>query len=157
VHVVLYAFYFYLYVLPQLLYSTRKERSSGIAGMAVNHNRFLKGDKPSGQIHHQLLKMLALEAQNGSVPFGVHQASPLPVACLFIQRICQNSPQQFTQPLWIEGSEVLGPQYFVSKSKSGASSDTTLSIPLPAAMLPKKVNIAIEGQASGQKQLGTSK
>jgi HSP20 family protein len=32
-----------------------------------------------------------------------------------------------------------------------------LSIPLPAAMLPKKVNIAIEGQANGQKQLGTSK
>ena len=30
-----------------------------------------------------------------------------------------------------------------------------LTIPLPAAMQPKKVNIAIEGQASGQKQLGT--
>jgi HSP20 family protein len=30
-----------------------------------------------------------------------------------------------------------------------------LSVPLPAAMLPKKVNIAIEGQASGQKQIGT--
>jgi len=32
-----------------------------------------------------------------------------------------------------------------------------LSIPLPASVLPKKVNIAIEGQASGQKQLGTNK
>jgi HSP20 family protein len=32
-----------------------------------------------------------------------------------------------------------------------------LSIPLPASMQPKKVNIAIEGQASGQKQLGTTK
>jgi len=32
-----------------------------------------------------------------------------------------------------------------------------LSIPLPAEVLPKKVNIAIEGQASGQKQLGTTK
>jgi HSP20 family protein len=32
-----------------------------------------------------------------------------------------------------------------------------LSIPLPTAALPKKVNIAVEGQASGQKQLGTSK
>ena len=32
-----------------------------------------------------------------------------------------------------------------------------LSVPLPAAVLPKKVNIAIEGQANGQKQLGTSK
>jgi HSP20 family protein len=32
-----------------------------------------------------------------------------------------------------------------------------LSIPLPASMLPKKVNIAVEGQASGQKQIGTSK
>jgi HSP20 family protein len=30
-----------------------------------------------------------------------------------------------------------------------------LSIPLPASMQPKKVNIAIEGQASGQKQLGS--
>jgi HSP20 family protein len=32
-----------------------------------------------------------------------------------------------------------------------------LSIPLPAEMLPKKVNIAIEGQASGQQQLDTTK
>ena len=32
-----------------------------------------------------------------------------------------------------------------------------LSIPLPAEVLPKKVNIAIEGQATGQKQLGTTK
>jgi HSP20 family protein len=32
-----------------------------------------------------------------------------------------------------------------------------LSIPLPAEMLPKKVNIAIEGQPNGQKQLGTTK
>jgi HSP20 family protein len=32
-----------------------------------------------------------------------------------------------------------------------------LSIPLPAAMLPKKVNIAVEGQTSGQKQIGTTK
>jgi len=32
-----------------------------------------------------------------------------------------------------------------------------LSIPLPAEVLPKKVNIAIEGQANGQKQLGTAK
>src|SRR5215208_159311 len=32
-----------------------------------------------------------------------------------------------------------------------------LSIPLPASALPKKVNIAIEGQASEQKQLGTTK
>jgi HSP20 family protein len=32
-----------------------------------------------------------------------------------------------------------------------------LSVPLPAAMLPKKVNIAIEGQTKGQKQLGTTK
>ena len=32
-----------------------------------------------------------------------------------------------------------------------------LSIPLPAEVLPKKVNIAIEGQANGQKQLGTTK
>ena len=31
-----------------------------------------------------------------------------------------------------------------------------LSIPLPAEVLPKKVNIAIEGQANGQKQLGTT-
>ena len=30
-----------------------------------------------------------------------------------------------------------------------------LAIPLPAAMQPKKVNIAVEGQASGQKQLGS--
>ncbi len=32
-----------------------------------------------------------------------------------------------------------------------------LSIPLPAEVLPKKVNIAIEGQGKEQKQLGTSK
>jgi HSP20 family protein len=32
-----------------------------------------------------------------------------------------------------------------------------LTVPLPAEMLPKKVNIAIEGQTSGQKQLGTTK
>jgi hypothetical protein len=32
-----------------------------------------------------------------------------------------------------------------------------LSIPLPAEVLPKKVNIAIEGQANRQKQLGTAK
>ena len=32
-----------------------------------------------------------------------------------------------------------------------------LAIPLPASVLPKKVNIAIEGQASNQKQLGTTK
>jgi len=32
-----------------------------------------------------------------------------------------------------------------------------LSIPLPAEVQPKKVNIAIEGQANRQKQLGTSK
>ena len=32
-----------------------------------------------------------------------------------------------------------------------------LSIPLPASMQPKKVNIAIEGQGKTQKQLGTTK
>jgi HSP20 family protein len=32
-----------------------------------------------------------------------------------------------------------------------------LSIPLPASVLPKKVNIAIEGQTNGQKHLGTTK
>jgi HSP20 family protein len=32
-----------------------------------------------------------------------------------------------------------------------------LSIPLPASAQPQKVNIAIEGQAGGQKQLGTTK
>jgi len=32
-----------------------------------------------------------------------------------------------------------------------------LSVPLPAEVLPKKVNITIEGQPNGQKQLGTSK
>ena len=32
-----------------------------------------------------------------------------------------------------------------------------LSVPLPAAMQPKKVNIAIEGQTKEQKQLGTTK
>jgi len=32
-----------------------------------------------------------------------------------------------------------------------------LSVPLPESVLPKKVNIAIEGQANGQKQLGTTK
>ena len=32
-----------------------------------------------------------------------------------------------------------------------------LSIPLLAEVLPKKVNIAIEGQANGQKHLGTTK
>jgi len=32
-----------------------------------------------------------------------------------------------------------------------------LSIPLPAEVLPKKVNIAIEGQAKEQKHLGTTK
>jgi HSP20 family protein len=32
-----------------------------------------------------------------------------------------------------------------------------LSVPLPVSVLPQKVNIAIEGQASGQKHLGTSK
>jgi HSP20 family protein len=32
-----------------------------------------------------------------------------------------------------------------------------LSIPLPESVLPKKVNIAIEGQPNGQKQLGTTK
>jgi HSP20 family protein len=32
-----------------------------------------------------------------------------------------------------------------------------LSIPVPASMQPKKVNIAIEGQTSGQKQIGTAK
>src|SRR5215210_7530743 len=32
-----------------------------------------------------------------------------------------------------------------------------LSVPLPASVLPKKVNIAIEGQAKQQKQLGTTK
>jgi len=32
-----------------------------------------------------------------------------------------------------------------------------LSIPLPAEMLPKKVTIAIEGQANGQQQLDTTK
>jgi len=31
-----------------------------------------------------------------------------------------------------------------------------LSVPLPAEMLPKKVNIAIEGQPNKQKQLGTT-
>jgi HSP20 family protein len=31
-----------------------------------------------------------------------------------------------------------------------------LSIPLPASILPKKVNIAIDGQANGQKQIGTA-
>ena len=31
-----------------------------------------------------------------------------------------------------------------------------LSVPLPVSVLPKKVTIAIEGQASGQKQLDTS-
>ena len=32
-----------------------------------------------------------------------------------------------------------------------------LAIPLPAELLPKKVNIAVEGQTSGQQQLGTTK
>jgi HSP20 family protein len=32
-----------------------------------------------------------------------------------------------------------------------------LSVPLPASMLPKKVNIAVESQANGQKQIGTTK
>jgi len=32
-----------------------------------------------------------------------------------------------------------------------------LSVPLPAEVLPKKVNIAIEGQTKEQQQLGTSK
>ncbi len=32
-----------------------------------------------------------------------------------------------------------------------------LSMPLPAEVLPKKVNIAIEGQPNGQKHLGTTK
>ena len=32
-----------------------------------------------------------------------------------------------------------------------------LSVPLPAELLPKKVNIAIEGQTKEQKQLGTTK
>jgi len=32
-----------------------------------------------------------------------------------------------------------------------------LSVPLPASVLPKKVNIAIEGQTTEQKQLGTTK
>jgi len=32
-----------------------------------------------------------------------------------------------------------------------------LSVPLPAEMQPKKVNIAIEGQTNEQKQLGTTK
>jgi HSP20 family protein len=32
-----------------------------------------------------------------------------------------------------------------------------LAIPLPASVLPKKVNVAIEGQASNQRQLGTTK
>jgi HSP20 family protein len=32
-----------------------------------------------------------------------------------------------------------------------------LSVPLPASVLPKKVNIAIEGQANQQKHLGTTK
>jgi HSP20 family protein len=32
-----------------------------------------------------------------------------------------------------------------------------LSIPLPASVLPQKVNIAIEGQPNGQTQLGTTK
>jgi HSP20 family protein len=32
-----------------------------------------------------------------------------------------------------------------------------LSVPLPAEMLPKKVNIAIEGQTNQQKQVGTTK
>jgi HSP20 family protein len=32
-----------------------------------------------------------------------------------------------------------------------------LSVPLPQSMIPKKVNIAIEGQANGQKQIGTTK
>lgn len=32
-----------------------------------------------------------------------------------------------------------------------------LSVPLPAEMQPKKVNIAIEGQSNTQKQLGTTK
>ena len=32
-----------------------------------------------------------------------------------------------------------------------------LTVPLPASVLPKKVTIAIEGQTSGQKQLGTTK
>ena len=32
-----------------------------------------------------------------------------------------------------------------------------LAMPLPAEVLPKKVTIAIEGQTSGQKQLGTTK
>jgi HSP20 family protein len=32
-----------------------------------------------------------------------------------------------------------------------------LSVPLPAEVLPKKVNIAVEGQTKEQKQLGTTK
>ena len=32
-----------------------------------------------------------------------------------------------------------------------------LSVPLPAEVLPKKVNIAVEGQTNGQKHLGTTK
>jgi HSP20 family protein len=32
-----------------------------------------------------------------------------------------------------------------------------LAVPLPAEMLPKKVNIVIEGQTNEQKQLGTTK
>ena len=32
-----------------------------------------------------------------------------------------------------------------------------LSVPLPVSVLPKKVNITIEGQTNGQKQLGMSK
>jgi HSP20 family protein len=32
-----------------------------------------------------------------------------------------------------------------------------LAIPLPAALLPKKVHIAVEGPAGGQKQIGTAK
>jgi hypothetical protein len=64
------------------------------------------------------------------------------VACghVVVHRICQNSPQKFTQPLWIEDSEVLWPQYFVSKStigarsgrkKVGRSSSPTLIMPDP--------------------------
>jgi HSP20 family molecular chaperone IbpA len=32
-----------------------------------------------------------------------------------------------------------------------------LSVPLPAELLPKKVHIAIEGQANQQQQVGTTK
>jgi HSP20 family protein len=59
-----------------------------------------------------------------------------------------NFLRSFTLPQGVQAEEIQ------AKYHNGV---LELAIPLPAELLPKKVNIAIEGPTNGQKQLGTTK